>query len=452
MRITIIGAGKVGIEIARRLDKDNHDVVVIDRDETNLAKIEQQMDILCVKGNASSASVLKLPEVMQSDLVAAVTNSDEVNMIACMMVKKLGVPRTVARIRDPVYARDLVISKEDLGLDLIINPEYTAALEIARLLTIALPVHTEPFADGKVQMADVTVDDSHRQVVNKRLMDIDIPDSCLIVGISRKGRMIVPGGADLILPGDTVYLIGHVDSIKRFAARLKRRRPQNVSSVMILGGGRIGYYLAEKLCSAGLKPKIIEQHPERCRELAEGLPDALVLQGDGSDIELLKREGIRETDGFVAVTGFDEENLLVSLLAKQLGAKQVIAKVSRPDYTPLIEQLGVDAAISPRLIMASAILRYIRGGRLLSLVLLLNGQAEVIELILHPGSRTVGKPLSKIGLPKGIIIGAVKRDSQIIIPKGDVVLEGNDRLVVFSVGHHASAIDGMLNVGRGLSE
>ncbi|MGC7846181.1 Trk system potassium transporter TrkA [Desulforudis sp. 1088] len=452
MRITIIGAGKVGSEIARRLAEDNHDIVVIDRDEAKLTKIEQQMDVMVVKGNASSASVLKLPEVLQSDLVAAVTNSDEVNMIACMMAKKLGVPRTVARIRDPVYARDLVVSKEDLGLDLIVNPEYSAALEIARLLTVSLPVHTEPFADGKVQMADVSVDDSHRHVVNKRLMDINVPESCLIVGISRKGQMIVPGGHDTILPGDTLYLIGHVDSVNKFAAKLKRKRHQKTTNVMILGGGRIGFYLGEKLCSLGLKPKIIEQDPEKCRDLAERLPDALILQADGSDIELLKREGIKETDGFVAVTGFDEENLLISLLAKQLGAKQVIAKVSRPSYTSLIEQLGVDAAISPRLIMASAILRYIRGGRLLSLVLLLNGQAEVIELILHPDSRTVGKPLSKLGLPKGIIIGAIKRGNQIIIPKGDVVLNGNDRLVVFAVGHHVSEIDGLLNVGGVLSE
>jgi len=452
VRITIIGAGKVGSEIARRLAEDNHDIVVIDRDEAKLAKIEQQMDVMVVKGNASSASVLKLPEVLQSDLVAAVTNSDEVNMIACMMAKKLGVPRTVARIRDPVYARDLVVSKEDLGLDLIVNPEYSAALEIARLLTVSLPVHTEPFADGKVQMADVTVDDSHRHVINKRLMDINVPDSCLIVGISRKGQMIVPGGHDTIMPGDTLYLIGHVDSVNKFAAKLKRKRHQKTTNVMILGGGRIGFYLGEKLCSLGLKPKIIEQDPEKCRDLAERLPEALILQADGSDIELLKREGIRETDGFVAVTGLDEENLLISLLAKQLGAKQVIAKVSRPSYTSLIEQLGVDAAISPRLIMASAILRYIRGGRLLSLVLLLNGQAEVVELILHPDSRTVGKPLSKLGLPKGIIIGAIKRGNQIIIPKGDVVLNGNDRLVVFAVGHHVSEIDGLLNVGGSLSE
>jgi trk system potassium uptake protein TrkA len=452
VRVTIIGAGKVGLEIARRLDKDNHDIVIIDRDESKLLQIEQQMDVLCVKGNASSASVLKLPEVLQSDLVAAMTNSDEVNMIACLMAKKLGVPRTVARIRDPVYARDLVVSKEDLGLDLIINPEYSAALEIARLLTVSLPVHTEPFADGKVQMADITIDESHRHIVNRRVMDIDIPLSCLIVGISRKGKMIVPGGADVILPGDTLYLIGNVDSIKRFAAKLKRKRNHNVTNVIILGGGRIGYYLGEKLCSLGIRPKIIEQNPRRCQELAEHLPDALILQGDGSDIELLKREGIKDTDGFVAVTGFDEENLLLSLLAKQLGAKQVIAKVSRPNYTSLVEQLGVDAAISPRLIMASAILRYIRGGRLLSLVLLLNGQAEVIELILHPESHTVGKPLSKLGLPQGIIIGAIKRANEIVIPKGDVVLSGHDRLVVFTVGHNASEIDGLLNVGRCLSE
>lgn len=450
MKITIIGAGKVGVEIARRLVGEGHDLVLIDQDETKLSRLEGHLDALMLKGSGSSATILKHPDVAGSDMVAAVTNADEINMIACMMAKKLGVPRTIARIRDPVYARDLVISKEDLGLDLVINPEHSAALEIARLLTVSLPVHTEPFADGKVQMAEITVDESHRSFVNKRLSEVDLPQSCLIVGISRRGGIIVPGGRDEILPGDTLYILGHAESVEKVCARIKKRRPRT-SSVIILGGGRIGFYLGEKLCSLGIKPKIIEQNHDRCRDLAERLPEALILEGDGSDLDLLKREGIKETDGFVAVTGFDEENLLLALLAKQMGAKHVIAKVSRPNYAQLVERLGVDAAISPLLITASAILRYIRGGRLLSLVLLLNGQAEVVELILQPESRMVGKPLSRLGLPKGVIVGAIKRRQQIIIPKGDVALQGGDRLVVFAVGYGVDTIERLFNVGGGKS-
>lgn len=202
----------------------------------------------------------------------------------------------------------------------------------------------------------------------------------------------------------------------------------------------------------GMRVKIIEQNQERCRDLAERLPDVLVLRGDGSDIDLLKREGIKETDGFVAVTGIDEENLLLSLLAKQVGAKRVVAKVSRPSYTPLVERLGVDAAISPRLIMVSEILRFIRGGRLLSLFLLLNGQAEVFELIVQKGSKIAGRPLKASGMPKGAIVGAILRGDDAIIPEGNDVIMENDRLVVFTLGHIVHNVESLINLGGALVE
>ena len=447
MKITVIGSGKVGMEITRRLAEEGHDLVVIDKDESKLAKIlENNLDVMVMKGSGSSAKMLKSPDVTDSDLLVAVTNSDEINMIACMMAKKLGIPKTVARIRDPDYARDLVVSKEDLGLDLVVNPEYYAAMEINRLLTVALPVHTEVFARGKVQMADITIDETMSAFTNKKLLNVNLPKSCLIVAISRRGEMVIPGGKDLILPGDTLYILGHSDSVNKVCTRIKKKK-QKMQSVLILGGGRISYYLADKLSSLGLRVKIIEQNQERCRDLAERLPDTLVIRGDGSDIELLKREGIKETDGFVAVTGIDEENLLLSLLAKQMGAKRVVAKVSRPSYTQLVERLGVDAAISPRLIMVSEILRFIRGGRLLSLFLLLNGQAEVFELIVQPGTRIAGRTLKNSGLPKGAIIGAILRGEEAIIPEGNDVIMENDRLVVFALGHIMHKVESLFNVG-----
>ncbi|MCL6635768.1 MAG: Trk system potassium transporter TrkA [Peptococcaceae bacterium] len=446
MKITIIGAGKVGMEITNRLCEEGHDIVVIEKDESKLAKIHEHLDVLCIKGNGSSAKILKSPEVAGSDLLVAVTNSDEVNMIACMTAKKLGAAKTIARIRDPEYAQELVISKEDLGVDLVINPEYAAAMEIHRLLTVALPVHTEPFANGKVQMADIIVDESMTGFANKKLRDIELPPSSLVVAISRRGEMVIPGGKDTVLPGDTIYILGHSSSISKICSKLKKKK-QKMHTVLILGGGRIGFYLAQRLCGMGMKVKIIEQNRDRCRELAEALPDALVLRGDGSDVDLLKREGIKETDGFVAVTGLDEENLLLALLARQMGAKRVVAKVSRPSYAPLVERLGVDAAISPRLIIVSEILRFIRGGRLLSLCLLLNGQAEVFELVVQPGTKVIGKPLSGAGLPKGVIVGAILRDDRAIIPEGsDVIMEG-DRLVVFALGQNVHTIESLFNVG-----
>ncbi len=442
MKITVIGAGKVGMEITRRLYEEGHDLVLIEKDENKLDRIQGRLDVLAIRGSGSSAKVLKSPDVAGSDLMVAVTNSDEVNMIACMTAKKLGVAKTIARVRDPDYVHESAISKEDLGLDLVINPEYAAAMDIHRFLTVALPVHTEPFANGKIQLVDIIVDESMKNFSNKKLKHIDLPSSSLVVAISRRGEMVIPGGDDVILPGDTIYIMSHSAGIKKICSRIKMKK-QKVHSVLILGGGRIGYYLADRLSHTGMRIKIIERDKQRCQELAERLPGVLVLYGDGSEVDMLKREGLKETDGFVAVTGIDEENLLLALLAKQIGAKRVVAKVGRPGYAPLVEQLGVDAAISPRLIVVSEILRFIRGGRLLSLCLLLDGQAEVFEMIVPPGARVIGKPLYAAGLPKGVIIGAIMRSDKTIIPGGfDVILEG-DRMVVFSLGYNINAVESL---------
>ncbi|WP_066634662.1 Trk system potassium transporter TrkA [Desulfolucanica intricata] len=444
MKVTIIGPGKVGFEIARRLDEEGYDIVFIDKSEEKLEKLQERMDALAIKGNGATAAVLKDTNVIDSDLVIALTNSDEINMIACMIAKKLGIPSTIARVRDPDYAKDLLISKEGMGIDLVINPEYAASTEICRVLSMALPVFTEPFGEGMVQLAEVKVDEDNINFVNKKIFELKLPKPSLIVAISRKGEIIVPWGGDKIHAGDVLYILGYPKDIGKICSKIKRKK-HRISSVMILGGGRIGFYLAEKLCSMGMKVKIIEQNAEKCEELAERLPDALILRGDGSDVELLKREGLSETDGFVAVTGLDEENLLISLLAKQMGAKRVIAKVSRPSYAPLVQQLGVDAAISPRLITASEILRFIRGGRVPSLYLLLNGNAEVVELPLQPNSRVNNKPLSKCGLPKGVLVGAILRDNRAIIPQGDEVIMEGDRLVVFALNQSLKSIEAMFN-------
>lgn len=442
MKVTIIGAGKVGSEIADRLSKEGHDIVIIDRNEAQLEKIEEKFDCITIRGSGSSSLLLKSQAVADSQLLVSVTNSDEVNMIACMTAKRTGIPRTIARIRDPEYHQELVISKEDLGIDLAINPEWSAAEEINRLLSIALPVHIEPIARGRVQLLDLTINEESKMFVHKRLSELDITPKCLIVAISRAGEMIIPGGDDLIQPGDVLYILGEPSGIKKIYSKAKKKK-HKISRVIILGGGRIGYYLAQRLCSRGIKVKIIEIDPEKCHELAERLPDALILQGDGSDLELLKKEGIKETDAFVSVTGLDEENLLLSLLAKQMGAKRVIAKVSRPGYAPLVEQLGVDSAISPRLITVGEILRFIRGGRLLSLILLLNEQAEVVELMVNPGSKIVGRYLKKSGLPKRTLIGAIIRNGKTIIPHGNDIILSGDRLVIFTMDHNLTAIENL---------
>ncbi|MBO8138456.1 MAG: Trk system potassium transporter TrkA [Desulfotomaculum sp.] len=446
MKVCIIGAGKVGLEIAKRVIEDNHDVVLIDRNGEKLEAIQEKLDVLTLKGNGGTSQVINDPVVTESDMLVAVTSSDEVNIIACMKAKKKGVPQTVARVRDPDYAYDLLATKSEWGIDLLINPEYAAATEIAQQLTLFLPTHTELFADGKVLMAEIDVNDVKINITNKKLSELDFPKSTRVVAISRKGEMLIPSGNDFLLPGDRIYVLGNLKSISQLCYRLKGKK-RRVQNVMILGGGRIGYYLASKLDSMGIKVKLVERDGEKCEELAERLPNVLVLKADGTDIDFLQDEGVKDTDAFVAVTGFDEENLLISLMAKQMGARQVVAKVSRPSYAAMVERLGVDHAVSPRLITVSEILRFIRGGKLLNMFVLPNGQAEVVELIVQKDSRLVNKSLQGAGLPKGVIVGAILRNNKAIIPEGKEVINEGDRLVVFSLGNYLKKVEALAGSG-----
>ncbi|MTI81722.1 MAG: Trk system potassium transporter TrkA [Firmicutes bacterium] len=447
MKVCIIGAGKVGLEIAKRVSQDDNDVVLIDRNGDKLEAIQEKLDVLTVKGNGGTSQIINSSLVTESDMLVAVTSSDEINIIACMKAKKKGVAKTVARVRDPDYAYDVLASKAEWGIDLLINPEYAAATEIAQQLTLFLPTHTEQFGDGKILLAEIAVDDVKINIINKKLLELDFfPESTRVVAISRKGEMLIPSGNDELLSGDRMFVVGNLKNISMLCYRLKGRK-RRVQNVMILGGGRIGYYLASKLDSMGIKAKIVERDAEKCEELAERLPNVLVLKADGTDIDFLQDENIKDTDGFVAVTGFDEENLLISLLAKQMGAKQVVAKVSRPSYAAMVERLGVDHAVSPRLITVSEIVRFIRGGRLLNMFLLPSGQAEVVEIIVQKGSRLANKTLEKAGIPNGVIIGAILRKHKAIIPEGSEVIKEKDRLVVFSLGNYLQKVEALAGSG-----
>ncbi|MGI6113931.1 MAG: Trk system potassium transporter TrkA [Mahellales bacterium] len=438
MKIIIIGAGKVGYYIAETLSRELHDVIVIDKDQSVLDKINENLDVLTVKANGLSGKILKENNVKNSHLLIAVTDSDEANMLACMTAKRLGCQNTIARIRDPEYANELVFSKEELGVDLIINPEQAAAHEITRLLTITPALHVEDFANGKVRMVELSISQSS-SIINKEIKTLKIPDSLLITAIARNGDIIIPDGESKILPGDTVYVLGKIESVTDFC-QPEGKPSRKVNNVMILGGGRLGFYLAQNLSRLGLKVKIIEQNHGRCDELCEQIPGILVINADGTDVDLLEAENINQTDAFIAVTGIDEENLLVSLLAKKMGAQRVIAKVGRPNYAPLVETLGIDAAISPRLITASDILRFVRGGKIVSLSLLMGGQAEVIEMIAQKDSPAVDKPLKEVGFPKGVIVGSIVHRGKVVVPKGSDIIRANDRVIVFTLSKHVAVI------------
>ncbi|MDD3706146.1 MAG: Trk system potassium transporter TrkA [Clostridiaceae bacterium] len=441
MKIIIIGAGKVGYNLAENLSKNNHDVIIIDKNYDVLSKAEENLEVLCIKGSGVSANVLMEAGISTADLLIAVTNSDEVNMVCCLTGKKLGVKHTAARIRDHEYAHELLLLKEELGLDLIINPEQAAADEIANMLNFSSAINVENFAKGRVKMIEIKVT-ADMPMVGIRLKDIGIKfESSILIGVViRNEEVIVPNGNFIINEDDSIYLIGQPSHLYNFC-KMFGKVPQKIKNVMIVGGGRIAVYLSRILVEIGMKVKVIEIDREKCIQLSELIPEALIINGDGTDEELLRSENIDDMDAFIAMTGMDEENMMASLLAKQNGAKKVIAKVSRLNYMSIIKNLGIDNLISPKQITSNQILKYVRGNSVESLYRIVEGQAEITELIAESGSRILNIKLKKLRLPKETIIATIVRKNEVVIPHGNDIIKEGDRVIVISKNKNISSLD-----------
>ncbi|HZK23948.1 MAG TPA: Trk system potassium transporter TrkA [Oscillospiraceae bacterium] len=449
MKVIIIGAGKVGYQLVESLVNENHDVTVVDNNQNVIDKLNDNFDVLAMKGNGVSSRLLEKLDCSSADLLIAVTNSDEANIVSCITAKRLGTNSVIARVRNPEYVAELDFMQKNLDIECIINPEYATAQEILRLLLNSHTSYAVDLAKGRVRISEVPIN-ATANLSNKQIKDIDLPESVIITAIARNGNVIIPNGFDYIYPQDTIYIMGERAAVDAFARSMGVLIDNSkVRNVLIIGGGKTAFYLARKLEQLGINVKIIEENLHRCRELAEGLDNTLVLHGDGTDIALLKAENIDEMDAFVSLTGYDEENLLVSMLAKQLGAKKVIAKVSRSSYDSVVETIGLDSAVSPKLITARDILRIIRGGKILSMSLLIGGRAEVFEIIPQEGTPIVNKPLKDIGIPKGVIIGAIFRNEQIIIPNGDSVIKSTDRVIVFTLESLIEKVKKLFNTNGG---
>lgn len=447
MKIIIIGAGKVGCQIAKTLSSENHDVTLIEKNDTIRQSAQNNLDVLTILGNGANVRTLEEAGIKQADMVIAVTSSDEANMIACMTAKQFGVPQKIARIRNPEYLYANALSREKLGIDLTINPERATAREIVKLLKSPINVaQVQSFAGGKVQLFELKVEDSF-PFINQQLKSIIFKYPILVAAIFRNDKIIIPDGEERITAGDNLYILIKKDYFAGLN-EIFNQKPLNMQNVMILGGSRIGIQTALILAKLGINTKLIERDKERCEKIAEKLPHTLVINGDGTNIDLLKSEGIETIDGFVAVTGFDEDNLLVALLAKHLGTKKVIAKVDRTNYIPILEKIGVDAVVNPRMTTASAILRFIRREKIISLTLLKEGEAEVIELIVSPHSKIINKPLKKANLPRNSIIGAIVRQDKVIIPHGDDIIQPEDKIIIFALSSDIKKIEKIFDGGK----
>jgi len=449
MKIMIVGAGKVGYKLAEVLSNTENSITIVDNNVQALERVNENLDVLVYKANGVQVDALKNLNVESYDLAIAVTDSDETNIIVSSLSKKLGCNKVIARVRDPEYAQQRDFIKSVMEIDYIINPELATAKEIIRYLLSSYSFYTENFADGRIVMVDFNANDLGG-FIGKKLKDLKNMDDLLIAAIYRNGSMIIPHGESMIIEDDVLYMIGKKEKINQLAKNNKLSiQEKYVRKVMILGGSKIGYYLAEKLSAMGIFVKIIEQDEERCEYLSDNLNSTLVVCGDCSDINFLEEEDISMMDAVIGVTGFDEENLLLTLMAKQLGVRKVIAKVSKPSYAKIIEKLGVDVALNPVDITASEILKFIRGGRAASVSFLLGGQAEVTEVIADESMGIVGKKIAEMRLPKGIIIGAIAHKDKVIIPKGDMVIHTGDRFVVFCHSSEMHVLETIFKVKKG---
>ena len=432
MKIVIIGAGEVGYHIAKALYQTN-DVVVIDKNEEACERADE-LDVHVLHGNGANVSILN--DILEgADLLVAVTGSDEVNIVACMGSKLIARDKdklkTVAMISNPDYIDKPVTKRPQIGIDIMICPELSLASEVARILAIPSAIDVEYFADGKVEMMEFVVPENHF-FVNKHVQELHLANSCIVSALFRGSEVIIPHGDDIIKSNDRIVVIGKLASMievrDMFGEKVGKR-----SKVMIIGGGTVGFYLAKLVVKSEFDLKIIESNKDRSMVIAEELPDVLVLNGDGTDIDLLKDEGISNMDVVISVTNSDEKNLLCSLLAKQLGVKKVIARSDRSDYVSLFEMVGVDSAVSPRQTTINEVLKLTFGQGIESIASIEGEKAEIIEYTTSKKSKIVGKPLKNVKFPSGAIVSMVVHKGNTVVPRGEYVIEEGDRVVVFSL-------------------
>ena len=437
MKIIIVGCGKVGYAIAQQLTQEKHDITLVDDEPEHLSRADSTLDAMCLNGNGASISVLMEAGVRSADLVIAVTGVDETNLVCCLIAKSLGAQHTVARVRNPDYRRDADMLKREIGLDMVINPDLAAAEEIARILSFPAAISVEPFAGGRIDMIgfQMNPDDT---ILGRTLSDFhrERVAEVLICAAQRGDEFLIPNGAFVPQADDRLYMVGSKAELHKMLKHMGRSL-QRVKDVSILGGSRISMYLSWELARAGTRVHIVEQDHDKCLRLSQDLPDAMIIEGDGTDNDMIRSENLFGADGFVALTGRDEENLLMALAARRAGVKKVLAKMTRPNYMDLVQETGLGSIISPKDIIANQITRYVRalansqGMAVESLYKLLGGKVEALEFTAkNDGYGILHTPLMKLPLRHGVLLAAIVREGRIIIPGGMTTIEPGDHVLV----------------------
>ncbi|NIR45579.1 MAG: Trk system potassium transporter TrkA [Gemmatimonadetes bacterium] len=443
MRILIVGAGAVGFQLAEHMSEEGHDIVLVDQDAERLERAQDQLDIMTVVGNGASFAVLEKAGVARAQLLTAVTNVDEVNLVACMTAASFDLKVKVARVSNPDYFLEVSrLHSARRGVDVMINPELECARETFQLLQSEAASEIAFFAGGRVQVTGLRIQ-PEAPIIGKTLADVAamIKDRrFLTAAIHRGEETIVPGGGDHFEAGDEAYIIGDPKQLPR-VLELAGYPEFRLQRVMIAGGSRTGVYLAKILEDHDVECTIIEADRAKCAALAATLSKTLVLHGNATDMELLEMEGVEGIDGFVVLTGHDDTNMLASLLAKEKKVRKVVSLINKIEYIELVDKVGIDAAVSPRLSAVNAILKYVRRGTVTGVAALRGIEAEVIEFEVEPDSQVTGKTLAEIDFPDDSLVGAITREGEVIVPMGNVALHNGDRVTVLALPRAVAAVE-----------
>ncbi len=436
MKIVIVGDGKVGFALTAQLAQEGHDIIVIDNNKKVLQESAEQLDVMVVHGNGAGVKAQKQAGVEDADLLIAATSADEINLLCCIVARKLGSAHTIARVRNPEYVEQIYFLKDELGLSMTINPERAAAREISRLLQFPSFLKRDSFAKGRAEIVEMVIKEG--SVLEDKLLSelYQIAKvQVLVCAVKRGGRAYIPDGSFRLMRGDRIFVTAPTHNLARLIKHLGLQT-QKIREVILVGGSSIAYYLAMDLFLNGIRVKIIESQADRCLELAELLPKAMIIHGDGANQSVLLAEGIEKTDAVVTLTNLDEENFLVSMYANYLKVPKVITKINRTEFNDIFQDKGIDCVVSPKLLTANDIVRYVRamqnktGDSMITLHRIADDMAEAMEFPVTEETRHLGETLIKIRLRPNILIACINRRGKIIIPKGDDTIELNDTVIV----------------------
>lgn len=452
MNIIIVGCGKIGSTILSSLLAEGHDIVAVDSDPEVISEISNIYDSMCVCGNGTDCDTLSEAGVEKAELFVAVTGSDELNMLSCFLAKRMGAKHTIARIRNPEYNdKSLSFMRQQLDLSMSLNPDLIAAQELYHILKLPSAVKIEYFSRRNFEMVELIVREDS-PLCGAQLMDLRKKyhqAKFLICAVQRGSEVYIPGGSFCLQAGDRIELTAAPTEIQKLLRLLGILKKQ-ARSVMIMGASRMGFYLAKMLLSSGTDVKIIDIDRQRCQEISEKLPEAVVICGDGADQELLLEEGLKSMDAFVSLTGIDEENVLISFYASSQGVPKVISKVNRTELGLIAEKLGLESLISSRNVSSNLLSRYARalenslGSNVETLYKLMDGKAEALEFRVQPEFKMTGVPLKDMRFKAGILIAGILRGRKALIPAGDDVIQTGDRVIVMTAGHRINDLSDIL--------